>query len=99
MNTIFLVVFLTAVSCHHHSRHYAPSFLRDSVEKVTNYPFKTKPVTVARKDDADLEAFRHPPGQKKSYLKDYVFGGFGDRNLPLREAVESLPMPLLTAER
>lgn len=98
MKTILIPVLLvlTSASSYRHSKQSRPSFLRDSVERITNYPFKTK-LSSARLEE---DQFRHfQPGLQKSNLIDYVFRSFGTKKLPLRDAVESLPVQELSAEQ
>lgn len=100
MKTILFLVYLTAVSPRVHERESMLSFLRNDVEKVTNYPFKTPPLPVGRKnsDIRDLQ-FSNQLDRKKSAFLNYVLENYGSKNLPIREAVESLPYPLLTSEK
>jgi len=62
------------------------NFRRDAVEKIADYPFR-RGFSQARREDAP-----------KSSLMEYVWGGFGTKTLPLRDAVESLPTPLRVSE-
>lgn len=92
---VFLLTLATAYS-HRYSRFNKPSFVRASVESVTNYPFKNSPHSARFEDDR----FRYySPGIKKSNLIDYVFKSYGTHKVPLRDAVESLPVPILSAEQ
>lgn len=101
MKTVILLVVLTTLtkaSTYRYPRNNRPSFIRDSVERIINYPFKNEQlVSSARYED---DRFRYSNyGQKKSNLMDYLFMGFGTKTLPLRDAVESLPVPFLSAEQ
>ncbi|KAK6618323.1 hypothetical protein RUM44_002775 [Polyplax serrata] len=89
ISAISLLTLLPIILAECQELNYPTSFLRDSIERVTNYPFRTPPL--------QFEPFQ-PISEKRSYLRDHVFGKFGNRNLPIREAVESLPTPLLTGE-
>lgn len=94
------MLFLSTASCHRPSRFRRPTFQRDSVEKVTNYPFRLDYVTAQARSDLDYDDYVHyTPTNGKSNLIDYVFRSFGSKKLPLRDAVESLPVQEFSAEQ
>lgn len=61
------------------------AFRRDDVEHISGYPFQRGFGSARRQEPV-------------SHLMEYVWGGFGAKKLPLRDAVESLPTPLRTSE-
>lgn len=82
---LLLLLFFAAGTDSRARRVARRAFRRDAVEHISGYPFQRDFGSARRQEPV-------------SHLMEYVWGGFGTKMLPLREAVESMPTPLRTSE-